>query len=368
MTDIEGAADGAADQSGPGKLRRGWSSLRQAVLQGTVISLLLAVALTVVTIQVDDRRAESDRRLAREETWRAQLVADSEFPRAVVEGLDLSGLYAPGVALVGARLRDTVFDEANLVGARLDGVDATYASFDHAQLDDAVFIGAALSDASFERSSLDGVDFRGADLARSNLRGASLFRTDMRGVDLRTADLDGADVRYVCFDDTTTFPDGVRPSQALCAEEVDEPEALPGAHYRIETFALARPGDERYAQDLSVEPGDARVLMEFRNIGVAPLRDVTVVADFPEGVLPERVRLLNGNYPDGFDFGAEAIQADGRQINVNLGNYNGGTNAFVEVEVRIDGSRCEQQLSVVGYATPESLGSVNDSASFRVGC
>lgn len=360
-----------SDDLAAGRLQRRWRWLRQTILQGTVISLLLAVVLTVVTVRVDDRRAEQDRVRAREESWRSQLVAGAEFPRALIEDLNLYGLYAPGVALVAANLRGTSFDEANLVGARLDGVDATGATFVSAQMDGAALVGAVLTDTNFEGASLRGADLRGSTMDGASLRRTGLFRADVRGVDLSGANLENTDLRRVCFDDETIWPEGVQPAQPVCAIDQREPEGLPGAHYQIEAFAL-QPRSESddvqgYANELEILDGEAVFLVEFRNIGVAPLREISFVAEIPEGLDVTTVRLYDGNYPNGHEFGPDAIQANGRQVNINLGNYNASTNAFIDVVVDVNPNACGR-LSVAAYVTPDRLGAITDEATIIVPC
>jgi uncharacterized protein YjbI with pentapeptide repeats len=203
-----------------------WQSIRQALVQGTIISVVVAGAQTVVAIRVDDRRSVQERKDSREQVWRTLLIKDGEYPRAVLRDLDLSGIYAPGSSLVGADLSDADFSDAGLVEARLDGVRAERTDFGGAQLNEAVLAGAILTGSDFGGAQLEGADLREAVVGNANFSGAGLFHTDLRGVDLRQAGLVGTDTRYTCFDDTTSWPPGDTPKIAFCDAD-PTPEPLP---------------------------------------------------------------------------------------------------------------------------------------------
>jgi hypothetical protein len=56
---------------------------------------------------------------------------------------------------------------------------------------------------------------------------------------------------------------------------------------------------------------------------LSQLNSAVLLDQIPDGVMvvPGSVKLFNGNYPDGFTFPSTAVQDNGRQINVNLGDY-----------------------------------------------
>ena len=360
--DPERAAEGAT------LMQHRWRWLREGLLQGTVISIIVAIALSIVTIRADDSRSAQERRLALEEDWRRELKNEAEFPRATLQGLDLSGVYAPSVGLVGANLRSTSFAKAGLVGARFDGADATGANFRGAQLNDAGFAGAILRGSDFSAALLNGVDLRDADLRGSDLRGAELFRADLRGVDLthtRVSDNPRA-LRYVCFDEQTKWPPGhSAPPAPLCRRAVTEPRGLPGAHYQLEAFALVAGGGPRTYADEAPIAGEAVVLIAFDNIGVSPLQSVKMIIEVPVGLRAARVRLINGNFLEGYEYSDDAIQ--GAQVNIDLGTYNGGTNAHVEVTVARMPTTCGVQ-EITAYAQPDGLGAISDTARLTPPC
>ena len=113
--------------------------------------------------------------------------------------------------------------------------------------------------------------------------------------------------------------------------------------------------------------------IEFKNIGSTELKQVKVVDQVPKGlsVVPDSVKLYNGNYPSGYTFPNSAIQANGSQVNVNIGNYNPGINAFVLFKTTVpakDKIDCgvTTKFDNLAYATPEGFGAVNDGASVSV--
>ncbi len=112
--------------------------------------------------------------------------------------------------------------------------------------------------------------------------------------------------------------------------------------------------------------------IEFKNIGSTELKQVKVVDQVPAGmtVVPGSVKLYNGNYPSGYTFPDSAIQSNGKQINVNIGNYNPGINAFVIFKTAVpkaDDLDCGvNKFANIAYATPEGFGAVNDGADVTV--
>lgn len=112
--------------------------------------------------------------------------------------------------------------------------------------------------------------------------------------------------------------------------------------------------------------------IEFKNIGSTELKQVKVVDQVPAGltVVPGSVKLYNGNYPSGYVFPDTAIQNNGKQVNVNIGNYNPGINAFVLFKTTIpktDYLECGvNKFPNIAYATPEGFGAVNDGADVTV--
>src|SRR6185369_6813894 len=96
---------------------------------------------------------------------------------------------------------------------------------------------------------------------------------------------------------------------------------------------VALPGQtfKDWREDVTVKRGDTvSWLITFTNTGKTPLNHVKIVDQIPVGltVVPGTVKLTNGNFPDGFVYPDSAIQANGRQINVDIGNYNPDENGI----------------------------------------
>lgn len=124
-----------------------------------------------------------------------------------------------------------------------------------------------------------------------------------------------------------------------------------------------------WKESIKAKPGqNVEWRVEFKNNGGTMLEDVKVVDSVPAGltVVPGSIKLFNSNNPSGVAVTDAAIQANGRQINVNLGNYNPGSNAFVTFKTKVAEEK-DLQCGVTSYknivhATPEGSGSVNDGA------
>lgn len=108
--------------------------------------------------------------------------------------------------------------------------------------------------------------------------------------------------------------------------------------------------------------------MEVKNLGTTPLKEIKVVDEVPAGATPvaNSVKLYNGNYPSGYTFPNTAIQAGGKQINVNIGNYNPGINAFVTFATKVEQACGTKTLVNKAFATPVGYGAVVDDASVTV--
>lgn len=303
--------------------------------------------------------------------WRTLLVKNAEFPRAVLRGIDLSGLYAPGVSLVAADLSHSDFSNAALVGARLDGVRALGTRFSGALLDDAVLAGAVLTKADFTGAHLEGADLKGAAVEGANFSKAGFFHADLRGVDLRRANLEGVDTRYTCFDDSTKWPFNRIPTVAFCKTD-ESPAPLAGAQYSIDVSLLdsLRPNGatQLYTKKLELHGRKFVLSLQFENLGVAPLQSVSILVVLPSElkVVPLSVTLRNADNPTGYVFGPDASQQD--QVHVGIGDYLAGSNAFLEMEVVASDAACGKGFDIKAYATPRRLGSIVDAAHVSVAC
>lgn len=108
----------------------------------------------------------------------------------------------------------------------------------------------------------------------------------------------------------------------------------------------------------------------FKNSGQTPLKGVKIVDNLPPyvTVVPGSIMLYKGqnsmNVPD------TAIQNNGKQLNINVGDYNPGDDSYLVFATTTDNNekiRCGvHQLQNVAYATPDDYGAINDSARINV--
>ncbi len=112
--------------------------------------------------------------------------------------------------------------------------------------------------------------------------------------------------------------------------------------------------------------------MEFKNTGSTDLKSVKMVDEVPTSteVVNDTVMLYNGNYPSGYTFPNSAIQAGGTQVNVDIGNYDPGINAWVLFKTVVDPDNtlgCGiHELINNAYATPEGYGAIRNDAKVIV--
>jgi uncharacterized repeat protein (TIGR01451 family) len=113
-------------------------------------------------------------------------------------------------------------------------------------------------------------------------------------------------------------------------------------------------------------------LVTFTNTGATELDQVIILDQVPTGltVVPGSVKLIDGSYPSGYVYPSSAVQDNGRQINVNIGDYAAGIAAYVtyQTTVNTDGSVPCGTTNLVNeaYATPQGLGSIYDTADANV--
>lgn len=145
-------------------------------------AFLSAVLASVIAVlyqsHLDDRRVEREYRRTQDFAARQLVNGSVSLPGVDLRGRDLRGLYAPGRDFAGAN-----FTRANLVGATLSAADLT-----NAKLFDANLVGANFSEALLPNdwSHFDGRDELGG-------------------------------VTAVCYDASTTWPEGYEPPPADCA-------------------------------------------------------------------------------------------------------------------------------------------------------
>lgn len=113
-------------------------------------------------------------------------------------------------------------------------------------------------------------------------------------------------------------------------------------------------------------------LINFNNKGDSQLNDVKIVDTLPPftKVVPGSVQVFDSNAPNGYTYSDNAVQANGKQINIDIGDYAPGAGAYVKFKTTIQDVEelaCgTHRLQNVAYATPDGYGAVNDSANIIV--
>ncbi len=130
-----------------------------------------------------------------------------------------------------------------------------------------------------------------------------------------------------------------------------------------------------WAENKAVKVGDTvQWLIAFKNTGATPLTNVNVIDKVPTGmtVVPETIKLINGNYPSGYVYPANALQDSGRTINVMIGDYNPDAAGvgYVMFDAKIEqpaATICKpHNLVNQAFATPQGFGAIWDDASVTV--
>lgn len=139
-------------------------------------------------------------------------------------------------------------------------------------------------------------------------------------------------------------------------------------NYSIEK-TVRKKGETEWKKDITVKPGDeVEWAIEFKNAGSTQLNKVVILDQVPEGttVSADTIELVNPNNPNGVKF-PDALQAAGRQVNMRIGDYLPGSNAFVYFNSKMDPLECGTKTLVnKAFATPEGYGAVTDEAKVTV--
>jgi uncharacterized repeat protein (TIGR01451 family) len=139
------------------------------------------------------------------------------------------------------------------------------------------------------------------------------------------------------------------------------------------TVRLDGTGPGNWKEEITAKPGQTvEWNIEFRNVGKTTLKDMLIVDNIPAGVtiVPGSVRLFNMSNPNGKVLSANAVQANGRQININIGDYAPNANAGVTFKTKVDTDdklKCGTTVIVnEAYANPKGYGAVRDTAKLSV--
>ncbi len=145
---------------------------------------------------------------------------------------------------------------------------------------------------------------------------------------------------------------------------------------------FAGQGAADWKKSITAKPGDkVEWTVNFRNIGATQLKNVAMVDEVPAGitVVPSTIVQYDGNFPNGYTHSNTAIQANGRQININQGNHNplaqsdinGGLLStqviFATTVDQLSATECGvKKLTNKAFITPEGYGSIFDTAEVLV--
>jgi uncharacterized repeat protein (TIGR01451 family) len=136
---------------------------------------------------------------------------------------------------------------------------------------------------------------------------------------------------------------------------------------------VTTPGSRDWKETMNAKPGDTvSWLITFNNTGKTELKDVKVVDNVPAGltVVPGTVKLVNTNFPQGWAYPDSAIQASGRQINVDIGTYPAGSGAYVTFRTKIADAKAlkcgHNGIVNKAFVTPSGYGSIWDTATVKV--
>jgi uncharacterized repeat protein (TIGR01451 family)/LPXTG-motif cell wall-anchored protein len=136
---------------------------------------------------------------------------------------------------------------------------------------------------------------------------------------------------------------------------------------------LAGTPADKLSGSVNTKPGDTLGWwVTFMNTGQTTLHKVNIIDQVPVGltVVPGSVKLITSVYPNGYVFPDSAIQANGRQINVNISDYSPGAGAYIAYRTTVnkDASVACGAHALVNkaYATPEGYGSIYNTANANV--
>ena len=144
--------------------------------------------------------------------------------------------------------------------------------------------------------------------------------------------------------------------------------------YTISKQVGVASGTTEWKESVDINKNDkAAWLITFKNTGATQLKNVKIVDEVPAGltVVPGSVMLINGNYPNGYTYPDTAIQANGRQVNVDIGNYNpdaaGVAYLVFKTTATPPADACDKVTYVnKAYATPTGYGAIWDTANVVV--
>lgn len=107
----------------------------------------------------------------------------------------------------------------------------------------------------------------------------------------------------------------------------------------------------------------------FKNSGTSNLTGVKLVDQLPSyTTVVGNVEMDKG--ANTVVYGNDAVQNNGRQVNIDIGDFHPGDDAYVYITTKIQNAKQLEcgvhQIANTAYTTPDGLGALNDSASVNV--
>jgi uncharacterized repeat protein (TIGR01451 family) len=145
-------------------------------------------------------------------------------------------------------------------------------------------------------------------------------------------------------------------------------------HYTLKKeVRLESESTTSYADTKNASLSDTLVWkMTFTNIGLTKLEDVKFIDPIPENmsIIPGTIKVYNASNPSGYTVPDSAIQMNGRQIEMILGDYAASGNAFVYFKTKTDRNTADICGTVAqtntAYVQPSGLIAISDSATVSV--
>lgn len=145
-------------------------------------------------------------------------------------------------------------------------------------------------------------------------------------------------------------------------------------HYTLKKeVRLESESTSSYADSKNANLSDTLVWkMTFTNIGLTKLDDVQFIDPLPENttVIPGSIKVYNASNPSGYSVPDSAIQMNGRQIEMVLGDYASNGNAYVYFRTKTDRNTSNLCGTVTqtntAYVQPKGLIAISDSATVSV--
>ena len=177
--------------------------------------------------------------------WQGTLPGRKAATNTIVfDELDLQGAQLQGINLSQAFLSKVNLSSSKLFGADLGFVHLQCADLRWAEAHFAIFSGARMQGAC-----LDGASFFGSEMMLVDLRGASLDGTRLQSASLNGAKLEGARLINIGFNDSTDFTGASADSATVIAVAA----LKPGLH---------NSADRQYPEDFIVNVEETRRLQE----------------------------------------------------------------------------------------------------------